>query len=419
MIHTTRAVPFSPDLPAPHRGAFDRLLTAERLVAYPKILMSIFAIVVTAWTVLTLVNPSMVDPAGKPFGHDFISTWSAARLALEGRAADAYDIHAIFAMHKQAVPGAATIYLWPYPPWTQMLAMSLGLLPYPLALILFMSGGLALWIHVLTRIVTDPRAQWCAWALPAALICFLFSQNGFISAGLMGTALLMLDRRPWLAGVLIGLLAFKPHLGILVPIALLATGRWRTIATASVVVVTLAAASVAILGVDLWHAFLENLPQTRANVDSGFLPRGMIPTPYAFALSVGAGSQVAMALQILSALAAAACVWTVWRKETAPFAIKAATLCAASMLVSPYMFHYDLVMLGLAMGFLGMEALRTGFLPYERSALIMAWLAPLLIMNWYGLTGTQIGAAATIFMLVVLVRRALGTYVPVADLSRA
>jgi hypothetical protein len=49
----------------------------------------------------------------------------------------------------------------------------------------------------------------------------------------------------------------------------------------------------------------------------------------------------------------------------------------------------------------------------------MAWLAPLLIMNWYGLTGTQIGAAATIFMLVVLVRRALGTYVPVADLSRA
>lgn len=408
-----------PSLGAPHNRTLDRLLTAERLLAYSKMLLGIFAVIFVVWTALTLANPGRVDPAGNPFGYDFISTWSAARLALEGRAADAYDIRALLELHKQAVPGVTTIHPWPYPPWTQMLAMPLGLLPYPLAFILLIGGGLALWLHMLCAVVKDPNARWVALALPAALICFLFGQNGFISAGLMGTALLMLDRRPWLAGVLIGLLAFKPHLGVLVPVALMATGRWRTFVMAGAVVMTLAAASVAILGIDIWRAFFENLAQARVHVDAGDLPRGMIPTPYAFALSIGAGSQAAMALQILCALAAAACVWTVWRNETAPFAIKAATLCAASMLVSPYMFHYDHVMLGLAMGFLAIEGLRTGFLPYERPAMIAAWLAPLLILQSYQLTEIQLGAAVAIFMLVVLVRRALGAHVPVAGLSRA
>jgi hypothetical protein len=402
---------------APHSGIFERVVTTERLVAYAKILLGIFTVLFVVWTGLTLANPDRVDPAGSPFGYDFIATWSAARLALEGRAVDAYDVQNILAMHKQAVPGVTSIFPWPYPPWAQMLAMPLGLLPYPLAFILFMGGGLALWLHVLQTVVTDPRARWVALALPAALICFLFGQNGFISAGLMGSALLMLDRRPWLAGLLIGLLAFKPHLGILVPVALLATDRWRTIVAAGAVVMALAGASIALFGIDIWRVFFETLAQTRVHVDAGRLPLGMIPTPYAFGLSIGAGSQVAMALQILSALAAAVCVWAVWRKQAVPFAIKAATLCAATMLVSPYMFHYDHVMLGLAMGFLAMEAFRTGFLPYERPAMIAAWLAPLLILQSYQITKIQLGAAVAVFMLVVLIRRALGAQA--ADVGKA
>ena len=47
-------------------------------------------------------------------------------------------------------------------------------------------------------------------------------QNGFLTAALLGGALHWLDRRPWLAGVLIGCLAYKPQFGVLIPVALLA-----------------------------------------------------------------------------------------------------------------------------------------------------------------------------------------------------
>ena len=50
-------------------------------------------------------------------------------------------------------------------------------------------------------------------ALPPTLACALVGQNGFFSAALFGALLLWLPRRPLLAGVALGVLAFKPQRG--------------------------------------------------------------------------------------------------------------------------------------------------------------------------------------------------------------
>ncbi len=58
-----------------------------------------------------------------------------------------------------------------------------------------------------------------ASAFPAVFINIGHGQNGFLTAALLGGALHWLDRKPWLAGILIGMLAYKPQFGVLIPIA--------------------------------------------------------------------------------------------------------------------------------------------------------------------------------------------------------
>src|SRR5204863_3126413 len=120
-----------------------------------------------------------------------------------------------------------------YPPTFLLAVTPLGLLPYPAALAAFVPGTAALWAALVRRILPDRRAWIVAAAAPAGLITLLDGQNALLTGALAGFALLWLDRRPILAGVLIGLLAIKPHLAVLFPLALLAEARWRTIAAAA------------------------------------------------------------------------------------------------------------------------------------------------------------------------------------------
>jgi len=91
-------------------------------------------------------------------------------------------------------------------------------------------------------------------------------QNGFLTAALLGGALHWLDRRPLLAGVLIGLLAYKPQFGVLIPLALLANGRWSSIGAAAATVAALVAVSYVTLGSEVWHAFANSTTFTRTVV---------------------------------------------------------------------------------------------------------------------------------------------------------
>ncbi|MGE0828460.1 MAG: glycosyltransferase family 87 protein [Hyphomonadaceae bacterium] len=383
----------------------DRLLTPARLSAYPKIVLIMFAAVLAGWTALSL--PDLIDPMDKPIGYDFIAFWSGARVALEGAPASAYDIQSILAAHRQAVPSLDTFYLWHYPPTYMLAVLPLGLMPYLAALVIFLGLTIAAWRLVVLRVVTDARGLWAAAALPAGLICVIHGQNGFLIAALIGGALLFLDKRPLLAGALIGCLAIKPHLAILFPIALAASGRWRAFASAAVTLALLVVAATLAFGVETWRAFFENLPAVRHYVDSGFLPWGMMPTPYVLARSLSLSPDIAMALQIASALAAGICVFLAWRGKDAPFEARAAVFCAATLLISPYLFYYDLTILGLSAAWLAMLGLKEGFLPYERPALLAAWAAPILMVPFYALAGLQLGVFVTLGALYFAMKRAL------------
>jgi Glycosyltransferase family 87 len=398
-------------MPAAQTGHW---LNEGRVRVYSWMIVVIFAVAFVVWLGLSL--PGLVDPRGKPFGYDFMAYWSAAQLALAGHAAAAFDQRVISAVQHAAVPSLpGIIFPWQYPPTFLLPVVPLGLLPYVAALAVFVLGTGVLWAGLVRQILPDRRAWIVAAAAPAGLINLLDGQNAFLTAALAGFALIRLDRRPIMAGVLIGLLAVKPHLAVLFPLALLAEGRWRSIAAAAATVAALCAASLLAFGWQTWAAFLHHLPLTQAMADSGAVPWGTMPSPFVFALSLGASLAAAWALQAAAALFAAACVWRAWRSRDAPFAAKAATLVAGSLLVSPYLFYYDLLWAALGVAWLATLGLRTGFRRGEREILLFAFLVPALMPPVQLLTGIQLGFPAVLLLLVAAVSRAA----PLAPRERA
>ena len=368
-------------------------------------IVAIFAVVLVGWIGLSL--PDLVDPNGKPIGYDFIAFWSAARLALDGRPEAAYDWAAIAAAHRIAVPSLKPIvFAWHYPPTYLLAVVPLGLLPYAVALVVFVVATGALWAGLVRRVLPDRRAWIVAAAAPAGLINLLDGQNGFLTASLAGFALILLARRPGMAGMLIGLLAIKPHLAVLFPLALIAERQWRSIAAAAATAAVFVGASIAACGWATVAAFLHDVPISRELIDQGAVPWGAMPSPYVFALSLGLRPSAAAVLQVLMALFAAACVWRVWRNPGAPFEAKAATLVAGSLLVSPFLFTYDLTWAVLAIGWLALLGLKTGFHRGEREILLFAWLAPALMSPVHALTALQLGFPAVLLLLLAALRRA-------------
>jgi hypothetical protein len=383
-------------------------LNEERVRVYSWMVVAIFGVVFVVGLGLSL--PDLVDPRGKPFGYDFMAYWSAARLVLAGRPEAAFVESLISAVQHEAVPSLpGIVFPWHYPPIFLLAVVPLGLLPYPAALAAFVLSTAVLWAGLVRRILPDRRAWIVAVAAPAGLINLLDGQNAFLTAALAGFALLWLDRRPVAAGVLIGLLALKPQLAVLFPLALLAEGRWRTIAAAAATVLALVAASLAAFGWASWAAFLHHLPITQAMENAGAVPWGTMPTPYVFALALGAPVPAASGVQAAVALFAAVCVWRVWRNRAAAFEAKAATLVAGSLLVSPYLFYYDLLWAALAVGWLATLGIRSGFYRGEREIFLFAWLAPALMQPVFAATSLQLGFPAVLLLLVAAVRRALST----------
>jgi alpha-1,2-mannosyltransferase len=216
-----------------------------------------------------------------------------------------------------------------------------------------------------------------------------------------------------------GLMSYKPQYGILVPIFLLATGRWRAIVAASITVVLLAALSLGIFGEQTWHAFFASIPFTRHVVleqgGSGF---GKLQSAFAAARLWGFSVTVSYVVQAAVSLAAAlAAIW-IWRR-TPNFDLQAAALDVGVLLMTPYMMDYDLVILAIAIAWIALDGLRSGFLPWEKSLLVFVWLLPLFARSIA--TGLLIPIAPLAMLLVLadIARRSAAATIPIPSTQAA
>jgi alpha-1,2-mannosyltransferase len=379
-------------------------LIRRRVVTYPKLFLAVYVVSAVAWL---MKSHGLIDPAGHPIGADFIDPWSASWLTLHGASSGVYDVPRLWSVERMAVNYSKVGFAgFHYPPTYLLMVWPLALLPYAWSLIVWTAATFAAYLAVMWMIDPDPDALWLAIAFPGALVNLTNGQNGFLTLALLGGALVTLERRPILAGVMFGLMSYKPQYGILVPIFLIATGRWRAIVAASITVALLAVLSLGIFGEQTWHAFFASIAFTRHVVleqgGSGF---GKLQSAFAAARLWGFSVTTAYVVQAaLSLIAAITAIW-IWRR-TSTFELHAAALATGVLLMTPYMMDYDLVILALPIAWLAIEGIRSGFMPWEKSLLVLAWLLPLFARSIA--TGLLIPVAPLAMLLVLadIARRA-------------
>jgi hypothetical protein len=402
------------------------------------------------WLVAT--SDGLNDIRGRPLGTDFANVYAAGTYVLEGHPALPFDSPSQHAREQQLFGAATPFYGWHYPPFFLFIAAPLALMPYALALAVWQGVTFALYLWAIFAILSacrslaspSPRREdgrgeggagidvfepplparsarhplrfgareesglylLLAAAYPAVFVHLGHGHNGFLTAALIGGALVLLDRRPWLAGVLFGLLAYKPQFGLMIPLVLVLTGRWRTVAAAAATVAVLAGAATLAFGVDVWTAFLDGARFTRTVVlEAGNTGWYKIQSVFAWVRMWGGSIPLAYAVQGAVTVAVACAVGWLWRTGTG-FPAKAAALAIASLLATPYSLDYDLMVLAPAIAFLAAQGLAQGFRPWEASALAAAWFVPLVARTVAETTLIPLGVPALLLLLMLILTRA-------------
>ena len=359
-----------------------------------------------------------VDSLGRPLGTDFSNVWTAGHMASEGRAAEAWDWPTQHEVQK-AVHHDPDIpfYGWHYPPPFLIIATLLAQFPYTLALLIWQGTTLFLCLSLVRRVLPAERdALLVSLGAPVVLVCLGHGQNAFLTAGLLGGGMFLLDRRPWVAGMLLGALVYKPQFAVLIPVLIAARGNWRAFLSAGLMSVALCLVTLAIWGWPVWQAFIDSLPLTRhIIIEAGATGWEKIQSPFAAVRQWGGSIPLAYAAQsAVTALAILSAGLVAWRGS---MEVRAGAALSAALLCTPYVLDYDYVLLGMAVAFLFADVQRRGALPWDRTWLAYAWLAPLfgrIVSDWTHIPINLIGAVAVLY---VATRRAVlfdGVWTPIA-----
>jgi alpha-1,2-mannosyltransferase len=422
----------------------DTLRTGDWLTLSRARLWAIAVLIASAAGLVYLVTTSdgLNDYQGRPLGTDFSNTYVAGKQVLDGHPEAPFDPRLQHERAKEIFGAATPRYGWHYPPLFHFIAAPLATMPYLVSLAVWQGITLALYLIAIRSIVSswpglsrpsttsfqatakdvDARhirastpvfdgtmaghdGAWLllALAFPAVFVNLGHGHNGFLTAALLGFALLWLDQRPIVAGILFGLLAYKPQFGLMIPLVLAASGRWRTVPAAGVTVALLALAVALVFGLDTWRAFFASAGFSREVLETGGRWH-MIQSVYSWVRLWGGGISLAYAIQSAVTLVVAATLIWLWRSP-ADFALKAAALCLGTILAIPYSLDYDMMVFAPAIAFLAMHGARRGFAPYEITALAALWLVPLVARSVAQATMIPIGVLVTAAAFALIVQR--------------
>ena len=311
---------------------------------------------------------------------DFLVFHAAARAFFEGKLAMVYDLNVFTAYQNALYPDHfhATVEFRPflYPPIWLLLILPFGLLAASKAYALFAALTAAL-----ATVLQGSRNGWAWLAVltsPAALWVVLAGQNTFLSLALFYGGLHLVPRAPWLGGALLGVLAYKPQIWVLVPLALVAAREWRAVAAMVGTTTALALASAGLFGPDFWLAFVDAVREaaTPRFADAMFDHIHVhLTSLMAAARMLGLSAETAGLIQLAGAVLSALAVWLAFHRPGDSEA-RIAVLATATFLVSPYTLNYDLLLLMPAVVGLYRQGMRRGFLPLERLVHVALWLAP-------------------------------------------
>lgn len=310
--------------------------------------------------------------ARHPYLMDFLSYWAAAILALGGHAANAYDVALHHAVQERIFPFDSRM-PFAYPPPYLLLILPIGLLPYWISAAAWIGVTLSAYVAIVRRVM--PEFVSVAIAFPPVAICGVIGQNGFLTATLFIGGISALGKRPLLAGLILGCLVIKPQLGLLLPLAFLAGREGKAFAGAALSVATLILLSILAFGLGPWRGFFEMAALSGSVATQGLAGWHKMASVFASLRLAGVAAPLAWAVHAAVAALGSVLVWNVWRQTRDPLT-RAAILAPATVLISPYLYVYDQVMLVVSFYWLA----RIGA---SRGLLIALFLLPLATLGQF------------------------------------
>ncbi|WP_280820812.1 glycosyltransferase family 87 protein [Pseudaminobacter soli (ex Li et al. 2025)] len=329
-------------------------------------------------------------------------------MTLSGQVMDLFGPQPVYFQHLQAAFGNSfPWHNWSYPPHYLLLVWPLGFFGYEAAMMLFLGSTAALFVWALREFVG--RGNVMTWVAVGPFVAhnFWVAQNGFLSAGLALGALALRERRPVLAGVLLGVLTIKPQLGLLFPFLLLAERRWSMIASAGTTAVALVGLSAAIFGIDAWKGYVNEVLPYQAFVmrelEDTFT--AMLPSVYGTSRNSGVETDLALLFHLVVAVPVAAV--TIWAFFSAKQAQDRANLLLIGLfLITPYALTYDLGLFAAPLALLAVDN-RQGSATSSRETtlLAVAMLLPTIMMP-LGYFNVPIASVVILGVFLLALRRA-------------
>lgn len=382
-------------------------LTQERIRAYALMLgvMGVFALAIN-WS--TGTTP-LTDRLGKPIGTDFSAFWTAGRMLLGGDFVGMFDpsLHFDFQSEIFGNPWVEH-YGWHYPPPFLAVAGLMATMPYVMSLIVWQGLTFSLFMRTILNIAPkNPLVFVATFGFPAVFLTMGHGHNAFLTSALLGTGLLLMERRPALAGICFGLLSYKPQFALVVPLVILLGAHWRVALYATATVATMVMLSLLAFGPEAWTAFFKGALFTRHVVlEQGGTGWYKIQSVFSAMRSLGGSINASYAVQAAVSISVLLALATMVLANCDRRLVAAAT-ATATMLATPYCLDYDMTILGVAIAFSLAHAAEKGFEPYEKSLLALVWVTPFIARIGMMATGIPIGLLVMITFFVFLVHRAL------------
>ena len=293
---------------------------------------------------------------GVPVLVDFANFWLGAQVGLTGEYATLFDRHQHVAHAVRHFGDVQGLMVWSYMPPMLLLVLPFGLVSnYGVACALWLACGIGAFVAALRF---GGGASWRTTAailaalllMPGTVLALSYGQTALLTSAALAFGLLLAPTRPILAGAVLALLICKPHLGLMVPAALLGLGSWRAFVATPVFAALYVAVSVAVFGPEPWQLFVSTtLPQQMAFLTDDAVAPALRLSPYFLLAGLGFDVGTAMHVQIALALAVMGVLIASLRREADPD-IQFLSVALATLLASPYLQVYELPLLGLAIG---------------------------------------------------------------------
>lgn len=348
----------------------------------PRVLGGILLALLLAGLIIGPTTPIPTAGGLNTVGEDYVNIWAAATLTTAGDNATLYDLESYNRFLQAHITPEFRTHNWSYSPLLQLWIAPFAYLPYELGYAIWLIGSFALFLLAVDRLGISSSGERAFLLFSGAAIWVIITgQNGFLTAALFIYGMALRRENPVASALAFALLAFKPHLGLLIPVLLLHERNWRVIFMTGAFLGGMAALTLLIWGADPWIAYFTETPKIQWIVFTEWegLLRVMMPSLLMAAELLGAPFSVSLTLQcIYGAGIFAFYVLFLFRCRDEQLRMSATWLC--TLAIFPYVFVYDMMLYHVALLLLWQ---RRGDYPFAgaadlRYAHLLLWLWPLL-----------------------------------------